>query len=156
MITTYSVARSHPKIVDIYVVSHPQNRQLLKIIYCDNISQLQRRIISRMRISPTLKFSFPFLVTSVSALAFSSSSSSATKVAVFGGTGYVGSAVCERLINRGYDVTAVSRRGVNPKPGNDALEQVNWVSGDATDPSVVKKIVEKVRFNCQKLFLFVM
>jgi len=96
-----------------------------------------------MRISPTLKFSFPFLVTSVSALAFSSSSSSATKVAVFGGTGYVGSAVCERLINRGYDVTAVSRRGVNPKPGNDALEQVNWVSGDATDPSVVKKIVEK-------------
>lgn len=63
------------------------------------------------------------------------------KVAVFGGTGYVGSQVCERLVNKGYEVTGISRRGVNPKPNNPALEKVNWVVGDATNPSDVKSIV---------------
>ena len=51
------------------------------------------------------------------------------KVTVFGGTGYVGSAVCERLIQRGHEVTAVSRRGVNPKPDSKELSQVR--RGDA-------------------------
>ena len=46
------------------------------------------------------------------------------KVTVFGGTGYVGSAVCERLIKRGHEVTAVSRRGENPKPDSKELSQV--------------------------------
>jgi len=63
------------------------------------------------------------------------------RVAVFGGTGYVGSAVCERLVKKGYAVTAVSRRGTNPKPGDEFLDQVSWVKGDATDPATVKKIV---------------
>lgn len=86
-------------------------------------------------------------------------------VTVFGGTGYVGSAVCERLIKKGHTVTAVSRRGQNPKPDNAELSQVgprlpsncegnfsvsltfgvpilrilqvNWVVGDATDPKTV-------------------
>jgi len=68
-------------------------------------------------------------------------SSGTTKVAVFGGTGFVGSAVCERLVKKGYDVTAISRRGENPKPGDANLDQVKWVQGDATDPATVKKIV---------------
>lgn len=63
------------------------------------------------------------------------------KIAVFGGTGYVGSAVCERLVKKGYSVTAISRRGVNPKPGDEALQQVNWVVGDATDAQSVKEII---------------
>jgi hypothetical protein len=46
------------------------------------------------------------------------------RVTVFGGTGYVGSAVCERLVRRGHDVTAVSRRGVNPKPDSKELSKV--------------------------------
>jgi NADPH:quinone reductase-like Zn-dependent oxidoreductase len=46
------------------------------------------------------------------------------RVTVFGGTGYVGSAVCERLIKRGHKVTAVSRRGKNPKPDSTELSQV--------------------------------
>lgn len=44
-----------------------------------------------------------------------------SKVAVFGGTGYVGSQVCERLINKGYEVTGVSRRGKNPRPNNPGM-----------------------------------
>ena len=65
-----------------------------------------------------------------------------SKVVVFGGTGYVGSQVCERLVKKGYDVTGVSRRGTNPRPNNAELEQVNWVVGDATNPSDVKAAIE--------------
>jgi len=77
-------------------------------------------------------------------VALSSSAAGGTKVAVFGGTGFVGSAVCERLAKKGYDVVAVSRRGVNPKPGDKYLDQVTWVKGDATDKATVKKIVQDV------------
>lgn len=59
------------------------------------------------------------------------------KVTVFGGTGYVGSAVCERLVKRGHTVTAVSRRGENPKPDSKELCEVNWVKGDATNSKTV-------------------
>lgn len=64
------------------------------------------------------------------------------RVAVFGGTGYVGSAVCDRLVRRGHIVTAISRRGVNPKPNSDTLSLVNWVRGDATDGKVVERVLK--------------
>lgn len=64
------------------------------------------------------------------------------KVTVFGGTGYVGSQVCERLIKRGHAVTALSRRGVNPKPDSKELSQVIWVSGDATDMKTVEGLLK--------------
>ena len=51
------------------------------------------------------------------------------KVVVFGGTGYVGSAVCERLVKRGHEVTALSRRGVNPRPDSKELSQVRFGRG---------------------------
>lgn len=53
----------------------------------------------------------------------------------------MGSRVCERLVNKGYDVTAISRRGENPKPGDSALDQVTWVKGDATDAKTVKNVI---------------
>jgi hypothetical protein len=59
------------------------------------------------------------------------------KVTVFGGTGYVGSAVCERLVQRGHTVTAVTKRGMNPRPDSEELSQVNWIEGDATDMKTV-------------------
>jgi UDP-glucose 4-epimerase len=64
------------------------------------------------------------------------------RVAVFGGNGYVGSAVCDRLVRRGHIVTAISRRGANPKPNSDTLSLVNWVKGDATDGKVVEKALK--------------
>lgn len=64
------------------------------------------------------------------------------RVTVFGGTGYVGSAVCERLVQRGHIVTAISRRGVNPKPNSESLSQVNWIQGDATDGKVVERVLK--------------
>jgi len=83
----------------------------------------------------------PFFITLTAIIASSSALSPGKKVAVFGGTGYVGSQVCERLVKKGYEVTGVSRRGRNPRPNNSDLEQVNWVKGDATNPSDVQKIV---------------
>lgn len=83
-----------------------------------------------------------FAMTNVTAFSLSMAASP-KRVAVFGGTGFVGSAVCERLVIKGYDVTAVSRRGTNPKPGDINLDQVTWVKGDATDAGTVKKIINK-------------
>jgi nucleoside-diphosphate-sugar epimerase len=64
------------------------------------------------------------------------------RVTVFGGTGYVGSKVCERLVQRGHEVTAVSRRGVNPKPDSKELSQVKWISGDATNIKTVESLLK--------------
>ena len=64
-----------------------------------------------------------------------------SNVVVFGGTGYVGSKVCERLIEKGFTVTGVSRRGTNPNASSPALEQVHWVSGDATQYDEVQHYV---------------
>eukprot|EP00977_Amphora_coffeiformis_P011368 scaffold2744_cov160-Amphora_coffeaeformis.AAC.5 len=66
------------------------------------------------------------------------------KVVVFGGTGYVGSQVCERLADKGYQVTAVSRRGENPRAGKSpALDRVKWVKGDATNKKDVARLVSE-------------
>lgn len=90
----------------------------------------------------TVSFIILALTSTFSAAAFSlSMAASPKRVAVFGGTGFVGSAVCEQLVKKGYDVTAISRRGCNPKPGDKNLDKVKWVKGDATDASTVKKII---------------
>jgi NADPH:quinone reductase-like Zn-dependent oxidoreductase len=72
------------------------------------------------------------------------------RVTVFGGTGYVGSAVCERLVQRGHKVTAISRRGINPKPKSEILSQVNWIQGDATDSKVVERYPD-FSFHCKNV-----
>lgn len=63
------------------------------------------------------------------------------KLLVLGGNGYVGSQVCRIAVARGYTVTSLSRRGENPEPGNEQLDQVTWVKGDATDLDTVKQYV---------------
>lgn len=46
------------------------------------------------------------------------------------------------MIKRGHEVTAVSRRGENPKPDSNELSQVNWVQGDATNVKTVEKVLK--------------
>jgi uncharacterized protein YbjT (DUF2867 family) len=46
------------------------------------------------------------------------------------------------LVKRGHEVTAVSRRGKNPKPDSKELSQVAWVQGDATDIKTVEKALK--------------
>jgi len=84
-----------------------------------------------------------FLLTTVLLTALTTTALAPPKsIVVFGGTGYVGSAVCQRLIQKGYSVTGVSRRGTNPNPNDADLSQVNWVPTDATDASAVRKLVD--------------
>lgn len=96
-----------------------------------------------MMLSNTIKiFVGVTALTCLSTISSVSSLATPGKVAVFGGTGFVGSAVCERLVKKGYDVVGVSRRGINPKPGDKHLDQVSWVSGDATDKNAVKNVIK--------------
>merc|ERR1719155_110325 len=63
------------------------------------------------------------------------------KLAVLGGSGYVGREVCRRAVARGWEVTSLSRRGANPEPGDAALDLVAWTAGDAADAGTVKSFV---------------
>lgn len=63
------------------------------------------------------------------------------RLLVLGGNGYVGREVCRLAVQRGYDVTSLSRRGENPEPGNEELSAVRWVAGDATDEGTVRGLV---------------
>lgn len=76
------------------------------------------------------------------------------RVTVFGGTGYVGSAVCERLVERGHTVTAVTKKGENPRPYSKVLSKVNWVEGDATDITTVEKALKNADAAVHAIGLF--
>lgn len=59
-------------------------------------------------------------------------------VLVAGGTGFIGTALCETLAKRGHTVTALSR---DPDP--DALPAgVDAVAGDVTDPDSIERAVD--------------
>jgi len=85
------------------------------------------------------------LVTSAAALTRQHMSMSAAppkRLCVLGGSGYVGREVCKRAVERGWEVASLSRRGVNPLPGDAALDCVEWLQGDAADSSDVQKFVK--------------
>jgi nucleoside-diphosphate-sugar epimerase len=60
------------------------------------------------------------------------------KIVVFGGNGFVGTRVCEKLIAQGCDVTCVSRSGTMPEQlvGSAWANKVDWQRGDASKPDV--------------------
>ena len=55
----------------------------------------------------------------------------ALRVTVLGGNGYVGQRVCEKLVERGCDVTSISKSGKAPS-GGAWTQQVKWVANDLT------------------------
>lgn len=58
------------------------------------------------------------------------------KVVLFGASGTIGSAVCDELLRRGHEVTAVTRSGKgSPEPS------LTVETGDATDAASVTKLV---------------
>lgn len=65
----------------------------------------------------------------------------ARSLLVLGGSGFVGREVCRNAVSQGFRVTSLSRRGQNPEPDSPQLQQVAWISGDATDSSTVNKLV---------------
>jgi len=71
-----------------------------------------------------------------------STSGSPKRLCVLGGSGYVGREVCKRAVEQGWEVASLSRRGENPKPGDAALDCVDWQQGDAADPKDVQSFVK--------------
>lgn len=57
--------------------------------------------------------------------------------AIYGGNGFVGTAIAEELVQRGCTVSCVSRTGTMPRHLETAkwAEKVNWIQGDASNPS---------------------
>ncbi|KAK3276243.1 hypothetical protein CYMTET_15673 [Cymbomonas tetramitiformis] len=83
------------------------------------------------------------------------------KILVLGGTGFVGSKICELAIKEGYEVVSISRRGA-PRDSQNAtmgirtgsiqqvklLATVDWRQGDVVeDPSVVARVLEEGGFD---------
>ena len=80
------------------------------------------------------------------------------RVAVFGGSGFVGAAVCKALVLGGCSVLSVSRRGMRTPgrirwngetptiaeeyEGEYWLDEVNWVEADTTDRGAVEAALE--------------
>jgi len=73
----------------------------------------------------------------------SSKASEDKRLLVLGGNGFVGREVCRLAVQRGWEVTSLSRRGENPEPDDEYLAAVNWVAGDATDFDTVKELAVK-------------
>mmetsp|Transcript_72862 Transcript_72862/g.131253 ORF Transcript_72862/g.131253 Transcript_72862/m.131253 type:complete len:321 (+) Transcript_72862:59-1021(+) len=63
------------------------------------------------------------------------------RLLILGGNGYVGREVCKLSVERGWQVTSLSRRGENPEPGNPQLDQVRWVKGNAADADTLRQLV---------------
>ena len=68
------------------------------------------------------------------------------KLLVLGGTGFVGSKVCELALEAGYDVVSVSRRGTPPGGAVGALANVEWRAGDATRPETAQDVLAEPGF----------
>ena len=59
----------------------------------------------------------------------------ALKTCVFGGSGFVGKAVCKTLARQGVAVTSVSRSG-RPADAEPWMDKVDWVAADAAKDSI--------------------
>ena len=62
------------------------------------------------------------------------------RVAVFGATGVIGTALVPALVDCGHDVVGISRR----EPGAGANAQISWARADATDAAAVGAALEGV------------
>lgn len=62
------------------------------------------------------------------------------KVILFGGNGFVGTAVAEKLVQQGVQVVCVSRHGSKPvhleKSGAEWANQALWIKGDGAKPEM--------------------
>lgn len=58
------------------------------------------------------------------------------RMAITGGTGFVGSHLIDAALSAGHDIAALTRRG------QPSRERVTWISGDLSDRSAMKQLVE--------------
>ncbi|RQG97106.1 NAD-dependent epimerase/dehydratase family protein [Natrarchaeobius chitinivorans] len=65
---------------------------------------------------------------------------SAGTAAVTGATGFLGTHLCERLLEEGWDVRGLSR----PSSDRDGLEDVDWYVGDVLEEETLRPLVDGV------------
>ena len=67
------------------------------------------------------------------------------RVLVLGGTGFVGSRLCELLRGRGWAVHSLSRRGTSgnklSSPREDDAPPIKWHKGNACEPGVITSLI---------------
>ena len=63
---------------------------------------------------------------------------------VLGGTGFIGKGLCKKAIEKGYKVFSVSRRGTPSTLNQPWMEKVEWVQGDALNPTSYSQILPNV------------
>ena len=72
------------------------------------------------------------------------------KLLVLGGTGFIGSKICERALSSGYDVVSISRRGDPPgdphRYPSDIMQRVDWRKGDCTREDTIAAVLQEGGF----------
>lgn len=67
------------------------------------------------------------------------------KLLVLGGTGFIGSKICERALSSGYDVVSISRRGDPPgdphRYPDGVWNRVDWRKGDCVKPDTIATVL---------------
>lgn len=67
------------------------------------------------------------------------------KLLVLGGTGFIGSKICERALSSGYDVVSISRRGDPPgdphRYPDGVWNRVDWRKGDCVQPDTIATVL---------------
>ena len=67
------------------------------------------------------------------------------RLVVFGGGGFVGSAIAAKAAKQGLKVVSLTRRGTRPEHlGGSGCwsDQVEWAAADATDPSTYAALLQ--------------
>ena len=72
------------------------------------------------------------------------------KLLVLGGTGFIGSKICERALSSGYDVVSISWRGDPPgdphRYPSDIMQRVDWRKGDCTREDTIAAVLQEGGF----------
>eukprot|EP00882_Tetradesmus_deserticola_P006043 GHRQ01006361.1.p1 GENE.GHRQ01006361.1~~GHRQ01006361.1.p1 ORF type:complete len:294 (+),score=98.79 GHRQ01006361.1:156-1037(+) len=63
------------------------------------------------------------------------------KLVVFGGRGFVGSAVCKQALNTGLHVVAISPSGTPPTGKEPWTREVEWLRGNALEPRTYQDVL---------------
>ena len=66
------------------------------------------------------------------------------KIAIFGGSGFIGSAIVDRLLQDGHMLRVFERPSLEPFSAFTADERVEWVSGDLMSPPDVTHAIDGV------------
>jgi len=66
------------------------------------------------------------------------------KIAVFGGGGFIGSTICDRLLKEGYQIKVFERPRIEPYRTFSMDESVEWVTGDFSSEHDIEAFIDDV------------